>query len=99
MPKAPRLSHHARFRFRTRFDMPEKELKHVFRRSILIPYRYAHDAWATYPTPRRYNNVRYRVSASAVLICRGNAIVTVWPLHAEELATVIVWTLLGHWLI
>ena len=99
------LTIHAKACWRERSAVAAQPLSHsIIRSAVLIPDRYAVPTWGSYHAQLayqksgRHGSAAFRVTATAVLICRGQAVVTVLPLEANGLSTVLTWLIFGFWL-
>lgn len=100
------LTQHAKARWSQRLQPSTNASLHhgLLASAILIPDRHAVPLWGSWQAELSRRNhgsagrsTAFRVTASAVLICRGRAVVTVYPLPVEHLAQVLVWLMLGRW--
>lgn len=64
---------------------------------IRLPFRHVVGRWPRLGGGGR-QRVRHIFTPSALLVCRGNAVVTVCAATVDDLATVLVWTLTRTWL-
>jgi len=103
------VTRHARKRWVERIqESPEvngdttRDILRALDESFLIPNRLA-DRWCSrvrrsLTSKMRRKGLRYRFAGNAVFVLRSTTVTTVLNVAVEDLSTVCVWLMLGHWL-
>lgn len=90
------ITHHAALRATERFGiagMPNAVawLTSCFEHAVLVPPRVLRAITGREASPRCKGAARFYVHGTAVMVARGNRVVTVWPLTLDQLAELVVW--------
>ncbi|MDB4278041.1 hypothetical protein N9917_00265 [Deltaproteobacteria bacterium] len=105
-----RVSHHACERWVERIEegistwQARTRIQRVMGRAVRIPNRHAGSRWVHKHRPEadakfRKRGTRYYFSPNAVLVIGSKtSVVTVMPTTPEDVATVLVWAIMGLWM-
>lgn len=94
--KTIKVTRHASDRARERFGINSRErVRRAWREGIRIPRR--HGDRLSRKKVRSERWIHYRVYGDQLLIGRKNTVITTWRIRDEDLASVLVWSLMGIW--
>lgn len=94
----PTITRHAAQRACQRLGsrVAEARVRKLWRESARLPDRLAASLLDQRP-PSQKGSASYRWCGDVLLVCRGRRVVTLWRLDIDQLATLLVWRLMGVW--